>query len=596
MLTELVTTFIALSLTAATTSETDDTSSDYYTRCAPFSCGSVSFGFPFSPSESFGLGQFDCGLPRFQVACDRTSSVPSVQLSGRSYEVRKVYLSDNLIMVVDSPLVNDVSLGEGGSCNSFGNLTISGGKVGTEAGLTLPIGGVNLTIYVCPSGESLSGAFLKSVVGNYSCSGTKSEVYFLDGTQARSQYLGPLPSKCKYIGMPVSASSLNIRNSSNDGAWTILADVLRDGFPLQWANLTDCVNCESIGGRCGYDSSTRRIICFCKGSCTPGPSNKWKIIVGATIGSTFALLALLLVLKYKSRILRIFKSASHSKSDQKIEDVKTAKEFIKTYQSTLVSNYSYNDLKKITNSFKEKLGEGGYGNVFKAKLTDGRLVAVKMLENYKEDSQNFLNEVTTIGYIHHVNVIRLLGFSWDGSKQALVYEYMPNKSLGDLISKSETISTLGLTKLLEIAIGVAQGIEYLHNGCESRILHLDIKPQNVLLDNNFNPKISDFGLAKVYSRDQSAATMTRARGTIGYIAPEVFLRNLGKPTDRADVYSFGMVLLEMIGVKQNVEIIESDTSEAYFPGYVYDKLIKEKDYVEVSDSIIRDEVYIERNF
>lgn len=158
--------------------------------------------------------------------------------------------------------------------------------------------------------------------------------------------------------------------------------------------------------------------------------------------------------------------------------------------------------------------------------------------------------------------------------------------------------SLGLEKLLEIAIGVAHGIEYLHDGCDSRILHLDIKPQNVLLDQNFNPKISDFGLAKVYSRNRSAVTMTGARGTIGYIAPEIFLRNLGNPSNKSDVYSFGMLLLEMVGVNKRVEAkpdTNTSSSESYFPSWVYDKLIEEKEReLELGDSVVGEEVLIVR--
>lgn len=176
------------------------------------------------------------------------------------------------------------------------------------------------------------------------------------------------------------------------------------------------------------------------------------------------------------------------------------------------------------------MGEGGYGNVFKGTLADvfkrtladGRLVAAKMLEKVHDNGQDFVNEVATIGTIHHVNVIRLLGFCWEGSRRALVYEFMPNGSLGDLISKVDVTHFLGWPKLLEISIGIAHGVEYLHQGCDTRILHLDIKPHNVLLDENYNPKISDFGLAKSYSRKQSVVSLTTAKGTIGYIAPEIF--------------------------------------------------------------------------
>ncbi|PSR88296.1 Leaf rust 10 disease-resistance locus receptor-like protein kinase [Actinidia chinensis var. chinensis] len=409
-------------------------------------------------------------------------------------------------------------------------------------------------------------------------------------------------SGCRYVAVPVSADGLvGLRPN---GTGSSLQDVLKYGFPLQWPDLDGCANCQLTGGRCGYDGSSRRIVCFCKGlppnldaqsGCTHKPKKyKWKVITGAAIGIVFALLAvvLLLLFKYKKRTSAIFKPSYFGKNQMK-EDERNAKEFVKKYQSTLLTNYSYNDIKKMTNGFKEKLGEGGYGVVFKGTMSDGRLVAVKMLENYKDKSQNFLNEVTTIGMIHHVNVIRLLGFCWDGSKQALIYEYMHNKSLGDLMSNGEIIVSLGLTTLLEISIGVAHGIEYLHNGCDSRILHLDIKPQNVLLDQNFNPKISDFGLAKVYSRNQSAVSMTGARGTIGYIAPEIFMRNIGNPSHKSDVYSFGMLLLDMVGANKRVESDKSNSSEKYFPEWIYDKLNEERE-MELNDSVLEDGLYIMR--
>ncbi|WOH14244.1 hypothetical protein DCAR_0933761 [Daucus carota subsp. sativus] len=122
----------------------------------------------------------------------------------------------------------------------------------------------------------------------------------------------------------------------------------------------------------------------------------------------------------------------------------------------------------------------------------------------------------------------------------------------------------------EIALGIANGIEYLHQGCAQQILHFDIKPHNILLDHNFNPKISDFGLAKLCSRDQSIVSMTMARGTIGYIAPEVFSRNFGKVSSKSDVYSFGMLLLEMVGARNNNAV--ENTTDTYFPEWIYHHL------------------------
>lgn len=270
--------------------------------------------------------------------------------------------------------------------------------------------------------------------------------------------------------------------------------------------------------------------------------------------------------------------------------------FIKTYRSTLVTSYSYKEIKKMTDSFKEKLGEGGYGRVYKGRLQDGRLVAVKVLDKSNSESQDFINEVATIGRIHHVNIINLFGFCLEGSKQALVYEYMPNGSLGDMLSKRGASLSVGMEKLLEIAVGIAHGITYLHRGCESRILHLDIKPQNILLDQDFTPKISDFGLAKVYSRHRSAVTLTGPKGTYGFIAPEIFMRNLGNPSDKSDGYSFGMLLLEMAGERtSNAETNKgSSSAEAYFPEWIYDRLRKEQTSIKSSHSVVEEDCLASR--
>jgi serine/threonine protein kinase len=236
------------------------------------------------------------------------------------------------------------------------------------------------------------------------------------------------------------------------------------------------------------------------------------------------------------------------------------------------------DVKRITNQFTEKLGEGAYGTVFKGRLSNEIHVAVKILNTSNGNGEEFINEVGTMGTIHHVNVVRLVGFCADGFRRALVYEFLPNDSLEKFISSRDTKnSVLNWDKLQDISLGVAKGIEYLHQGCDQRIVHFDIKPHNVLLDQNFNPKISDFGLAKLCSKDQSAVSMTTARGTMGYIAPEVFSRNFGNVSSKADVYSFGILLLEIVGGRKNVDIMVENTSQVYFPEWIYNLLEQKED-------------------
>ncbi|XP_027939015.1 rust resistance kinase Lr10-like [Vigna unguiculata] len=254
-------------------------------------------------------------------------------------------------------------------------------------------------------------------------------------------------------------------------------------------------------------------------------------------------------------------------------------------QNSLIPiRYSYKEIKKMTRGFNEKLGEGGYGSVFKGKLRSGPWVAIKVLRKSKGNGQDFINEVATIGRIHHQNVVHLIGYCAEGSKRALVYEFMPNGSLDKFIFSKEGNIHLTYDTIHDIAIGVAQGISYLHHGCEMQILHFDIKPHNILLDAKFTPKISDFGLAKLYSTDKSVMTMTAARGTIGYMAPELFYKNIGRISHKSDVYSFGMFLMEIASRRKNLNPNVEHSSQLYFPFWIYEQLDKGKD-IEMEDAI-----------
>ncbi|KAK3006676.1 hypothetical protein RJ639_016944 [Escallonia herrerae] len=217
---------------------------------------------------------------------------------------------------------------------------------------------------------------------------------------------------------------------------------------------------------------------------------------------------------------------------------------------------------QITNRFENKLGEGGYGIGFEGKLSSEVFVAVKVVNDPTGNGEEFTNKVRTMARIHHVNVVRVVGFCADGTRRALVYEFLPNDSLEKFIfSENRSSNTLGWEKLQDIALGIAKGTEYLHQGSDRRILHFDIKPNNILLDHNFNPKVADFGLAKLCSKEQSMVSMTAARGTMGYIAPEVFSRNFWNVSHKSDVYSFGMMLLERVGGRKNTDATVQNTSQ-----------------------------------
>jgi len=241
--------------------------------------------------------------------------------------------------------------------------------------------------------------------------------------------------------------------------------------------------------------------------------------------------------------------------------------YIETYleqNNFMPIGYSYKEIKKMVGGFKDKLREGGYYSEFKGNLHNGPCVAIKMLSKSKGNGHDFGSEVATIGRIHHENVVQLIGFCAEDSKRALFYEFMPNGSLDKFIFSKDGSIHLSYEQIYDISIGVARGIACLYHGCELWILHFDIKPHNMLLDEKFTPKASDFGLAKLYPIDNSIVTMTLAIGTIGYIGLE-FYKNSGGISHKADVYSLGMLLMEMASKRKNLDPHAEHSSQLYFP-------------------------------
>ncbi|XP_006652106.1 G-type lectin S-receptor-like serine/threonine-protein kinase LECRK2 [Oryza brachyantha] len=221
--------------------------------------------------------------------------------------------------------------------------------------------------------------------------------------------------------------------------------------------------------------------------------------------------------------------------------------------------FTYNELEKATGGFNEVLGTGASGVVYKGQLQDehGINIAVKKIEKLQQEAEKeFLVEVQTIGQTFHRNLVRLLGFCNEGTERLLVYEFMSKGSLNTfLFSDNRPHWSIRV----QVALGVARGLLYLHEECNKQIIHCDMKPQNILLDNNFAAKISDFGLAKLLQLNQTQ-TNTGIRGTRGYVAPEWF-KNIGI-TSKVDVYSFGVILLEIVCCRQNVVLEAMDEEKA----------------------------------
>ncbi|KAL1173737.1 hypothetical protein V6Z11_A05G432200 [Gossypium hirsutum] len=232
-------------------------------------------------------------------------------------------------------------------------------------------------------------------------------------------------------------------------------------------------------------------------------------------------------------------------------------------------SFSFAEIVAMTDNFQEEIGKGSFGTVFKGTvMLNGltKVVAVKRLDNISNQGEReFQNEMRIIGRTHHRNLVRLLGYCHDGANRLLIYEYMINGSLSDVLFTPERRPCW--IDRVEIARDVARGLLYLHEECETQIIHCDIKSQNILMDENGEAKISDFGLAKLLKPDQTK-TFTGIRGTRGYVAPE-WHRKL-PVTVKADVYSFGIVLLEIICCRRSVNWSLKD-EEAVLEEWVYDR-------------------------
>ncbi|TYG65491.1 hypothetical protein ES288_D06G189900v1 [Gossypium darwinii] len=224
--------------------------------------------------------------------------------------------------------------------------------------------------------------------------------------------------------------------------------------------------------------------------------------------------------------------------------------------------FDFSTIEAATNKFSvdNKLGEGGFGPVYKGKLPNGQQIAVKRLAvSSSQGLEEYKNEVALLAKLQHRNLVRLLGFCLEGAEKLLVYEFVPNKSLNYFLFDLEKQGELTWTKRCMIIGGIARGILYLHEDSRLKIIHRDLKISNILLDKDMNPKISDFGMARILGVDQSKANTSRVVGTYGYMPPEYVMH--GHYSIKSDVYSFGVIILEIITGKKSSNFQQSDEDE-----------------------------------
>ncbi|VAI91316.1 unnamed protein product [Triticum turgidum subsp. durum] len=305
-------------------------------------------------------------------------------------------------------------------------------------------------------------------------------------------------------------------------------------------------------------------------------NNRKEIVIGVATGagvSALGLCALLILVK-------IWRNKSKS-SNRILDGVQGCNRIIA---------FRYTDLQCATTKFTDKLGAGSFGSVFKGVLNDSTGIAVNRLDGAYQGEKQFRAEVSSIGAIQHINLVKLIGFCCEGSKRLLVYEHMPNRSLDVHLFGNKSM-ILNWTVRYQMALGVARGLAYLHESCRDCIIHCDIKPENILLDTLFVPKIADFGMAKLFRRDYSRV-LTTIRGTVGYLAPE-WITGVAI-TPKVDVYSYGMMLLEIISGKRNscAPCSSGGNLDVYFPVHAAHKLL-EGDVGSLVDQMLHGDVNLD---
>ncbi|EYU34427.1 hypothetical protein MIMGU_mgv1a025459mg, partial [Erythranthe guttata] len=450
----------------------------YYQTCGKtFNCGEIVTGIRY-PFRGFSDPPY-CGHPNLTLTCEpEKNNITTIEILGLKYRVLEIAQTTQTMTIAREDVMEETCPVE------MKNTTLDYSIFDFATIYT------NITfLYGCPHVNLVRNIWYVSC-GNSSSRG--------------SAFVSPGivgPENCQYsviVPFPVT----------DDGNSQIpdeleMDRILQQGFEIRWKIASQaCSNCTASKGRCGYDLAKNQTACYCRDppyvsdicpfseiSVTPPP------LPNVQMPLFFTRLGLLSECPITGHVTTQ-RNWVNAVTDFRLNlPYQNIEMFLLKHVSLSLKGYKYSEIKKITKSISDELGRGGYGSVYKGVLPDGSLVAVKILTEAGGNGEEFINEVASISRTSHVNI------------RALVYEFMPNKSLDKFINKN---NCLDLDKLYEIAVGVAKGLPYLHTGCNTRIVHFDFKPQNILLDEEFSPNISDFGLAKLCKKKQSILSIIGA--------------------------------------------------------------------------------------
>ncbi|XP_062015901.1 G-type lectin S-receptor-like serine/threonine-protein kinase At1g67520 isoform X1 [Rosa rugosa] len=402
-------------------------------------------------------------------------------------------------------------------------------------------------------------------------------------------------SRCPYSLNFVSNGSYS--GTSIDCNNTCLQNCDCLGLDFQFDNQTGCrfwsVDCEFVEDLTRPDNSSSLVLAKLPPS-KSGATHKW-IWIGVAISAALVIMAFSILCYLRRRRRRQSKLSGEGKIDQnELLNFRSSKR--PTDLNGLqndgkmgrdLSVFSYASVMAATINFAEenKLGEGGFGPVYKGKLATGEEVAVKRLSKCSgQGTLEFKNELILIYELQHTNLVQLFGFCIHGEERMLIYEYMPNKSLDYFLFDSVRGVFLDWSKRFSIIEGIAQGLLYLHKFSRTRVIHRDLKASNVLLDENMNPKISDFGMARIFSINELEANTSRIVGTRGYMPPEYAMEGIF--STKSDVYSFGVLVLEIISGRKNNSFYNDDRA-INLVGYAWE-LWKEGAGLQLMDPALAD--------
>ncbi|KAK8490091.1 hypothetical protein V6N13_005218 [Hibiscus sabdariffa] len=510
------------------------------------SCGdSLEIRYPFRLTDD----PVACGDHDFQLYC--RNNITMINFHAGLYYVKGISYDDHSIHLADIDLAD-------GSCGlPYRSLSME--EIEMDDRYQSVNSSRSYTIsYVRCSSNNTSNLVNESRVP--CLSQNSSDVYVNVSWPRLTSY--DVPKTCKVIAaVPAYYEEPLPENASYE---TVLK-MQESGFRMRWS--VECRDCRAKGRGCVYKSADTDFLYKCEAEY----DYYAELVYIYTALAAMGLAAVIGIFRFILLPLVIFAFLLHKYLSTR--NKKDGRENSSQIQQPFTPEmFNYTDILSMSNNFKDKLGQGCFGTVYKGQLPGDCTIAVKKLESIKVGEEHFINGVSRNGQIQHPNLVPILGFCSEGPKHVLVNKYMPNGSLDKYIfSDGGNPGLFSWEKISEIVMGTARGIEFLHGRSKGDIVHLDIKPQNILLDGNFRPRISDFGLAKLYPKMHDFMPLYGRSETMGYMAPELMIsRDFKAVSCKADVYSFGMIMLEMACGRRHVVVDAINSSKVHFPTWVYE--------------------------